>query len=73
METPYLTVGIIPGIEYGSNGKDINLLSDDARYHYSNIKYCDEAAYSFEKSWTNQHQIFNYKVFICFKYQKIYK
>ncbi|PNF39213.1 hypothetical protein B7P43_G01308 [Cryptotermes secundus] len=50
------------GIEYGSNGKDVNLLSDATRYHYSNIKYCDEATYSYEKSWTNQeHQIFTYK------------
>jgi hypothetical protein len=65
METPNLTTGIFPGIEYGSDGKDRNLLSDDTRYHYSNIKYCDEAAYSYEKSWTNQErQVFTYKVFL---------
>jgi hypothetical protein len=65
METANLITGIIPGIEYGSNGKDINLLSDATRYHYSNIRECDEATYSYEKSWTNQkRQIFTYKVFI---------
>jgi hypothetical protein len=65
METSNHTTGIIAGIEYGSNGKDINLLSDAIRDHYNDIKYCDEVAYSFEKSWTNQErQIFTYKVFI---------
>jgi hypothetical protein len=68
MKTSNLITGIIPGIEYGSNGKDINLLSDATRYQYSNIKDCDEAIYSYEKSWTNQErQIFNYKVLLLFE------
>lgn len=56
---------VLAGIEYGTNGKDSNLLSDVTRYKYNTIKECDEMAYSFEKSWTNhKHEIFTYQVFI---------
>lgn len=56
---------VLAGIEYGSNGKDTNLLSDMTRNKYNTIQECDEMAYSFEKSWTNhKHQIFTYQVFI---------
>jgi hypothetical protein len=58
-------IGVHTGIEYGSNGKDTNLLSEMTKNKYSNIQECDEMANSYEKSWTdNKHQIFTYQVFI---------
>jgi len=56
---------VITGIEYGSSGKDTDLLSAITKYKYNTIHECDEMAYSFEKSWTNhKREVFTYQVFI---------
>jgi len=63
---------VITGIEYGSSGKDMDLLSGNTKYKYSTIHECDEMAHSFEKSWTNhKREVFTYQVFIyVFEYKK---
>lgn len=65
-------IGVNTGIEYGSSGKDMDLLSDITKHKYSTIHECDEMAYSFEKSWTNhKREVFTYQVFIyVLKYEK---
>jgi len=64
--------GVITGIEYGSSGKDMDLLTDITKYKYNTTHECDEMAHSFEKSWTNQkREVFTYQVFIyVFEYKK---
>jgi hypothetical protein len=58
-------IGVITGIEYGSSGKDMDLLSDITKPKYDTIRECDENAYSFEKLWTNhKREVFTYQVFI---------
>jgi len=63
---------VITGIEYGSSGKDMDLLSGITKHKYNTIHECDEMAHSFEKSWTNhKHKVFTYQVFInVFEYKK---
>jgi len=63
---------VITGIEYGSSGKDMDLLSGNTKYQYNTSHECDEMAYSSEKSWTNhKREVFTYKVSIyVFEYKK---
>jgi hypothetical protein len=57
-----LMIDVITGIEYGSSGKDIDLLSGIMKNKY---KEFDEMANSSKKSWTNhKREVFTFKVFI---------
>ena len=63
---------VITGIEYGSSGKDMDLLSENTKYKYNTIHECDGMAHSYKTSWTNhKREVFTYQVFICvFEYKK---
>jgi hypothetical protein len=63
---------VITGIEYGSSGKDTDLLSGITKYKYNTIHECDDMANPFEKSWTShKREVFTYQVFIyIFEYKK---
>lgn len=60
-----LMTDVITGIEYGSSGKDTDLLSDIKKDEYKTVHECDDNTHLFQKSWTNhKHEVFTYEVFI---------